>query len=259
MPKHIDIHNHILFKMDDGARNFRESARMIRAAVKDNIRLIVATPHVRPGSKRFDYEQYLLAIQRLNSYCIEKEYDLRIAGGAEILWNRETIRMLRQKAVPTMNQTRFVLVEWKISSSREEIFSSVRELTNAGYKVICAHVERYPSLRKRKVIESLKDMYDARIQIDSEAMTEKCSWRTRSFINRLLRNRLVDYVATDAHGLHNRPIRLNEAYRLLKKKYGKKYALSLTLKNQRELFAEEESLWDSQADLRKRTDGNTQE
>lgn len=101
--------------------------------------------------------QYSLALDQLNSYCAAKAYGLQIVGGAEIKWNENTIRLLKQGLVPTMNNTRFVLVEWSASSRYEDICDSLRELTNAGYKVICSHVERYRSLYKRRAIPTIGD------------------------------------------------------------------------------------------------------
>ena len=49
MLKYIDIHNHILFGLDDGPKSIMESMKMIDMAAKEGIKTIVATPHVRPG------------------------------------------------------------------------------------------------------------------------------------------------------------------------------------------------------------------
>ena len=46
MSKHmIDIHSHILPKIDDGAENINITLEMIKNAVNDGIEKIVATPH----------------------------------------------------------------------------------------------------------------------------------------------------------------------------------------------------------------------
>src|SRR5205807_3070985 len=43
----IDLHTHILTRLDDGAQTLAESVSMARAAVADGVRVIAATPHVR--------------------------------------------------------------------------------------------------------------------------------------------------------------------------------------------------------------------
>ena len=45
----IDIHAHILPGVDDGAKNWEQSLEMAHMAVKDGIRVMVATPHLFKG------------------------------------------------------------------------------------------------------------------------------------------------------------------------------------------------------------------
>ena len=41
----IDIHNHILFGVDDGAKSLEESLKMLRIAKEQGINTVYATPH----------------------------------------------------------------------------------------------------------------------------------------------------------------------------------------------------------------------
>ena len=41
----IDIHAHILPGIDDGARNWEETGRLLEAAWAQGVRHIIATPH----------------------------------------------------------------------------------------------------------------------------------------------------------------------------------------------------------------------
>ena len=43
--KMIDIHNHILFNVDDGPKNLENMLMMLKQAKEQNINGIVATPH----------------------------------------------------------------------------------------------------------------------------------------------------------------------------------------------------------------------
>ncbi|WP_374719026.1 CpsB/CapC family capsule biosynthesis tyrosine phosphatase, partial [Parageobacillus toebii] len=46
----IDIHSHILPGVDDGAQTIDDAIAMARAAVKEGITTIIATPHHKNGS-----------------------------------------------------------------------------------------------------------------------------------------------------------------------------------------------------------------
>jgi len=45
----IDLHAHILPRLDDGAESLEESVEMCRISYGDGVRTIVATPHILPG------------------------------------------------------------------------------------------------------------------------------------------------------------------------------------------------------------------
>ena len=169
MLKYIDIHNHILFGLDDGPKSIMESMKMIDMAAKEGIKTIVATPHVRPGKKIFDHIQYSLALDQLNSYCAAKAYGLQIVGGAEIKWNENTIRLLKQGLVPTMNNTRFVLVEWSASSRYEDICDSF------GEKIAGCVLAVTFDFKITDKLEQAQKMFLNCIKFGNEALIVKCA------------------------------------------------------------------------------------
>ncbi len=46
----VDMHSHILFGVDDGARDLSESRRMLTTARAVGVNKIIATPHARSDS-----------------------------------------------------------------------------------------------------------------------------------------------------------------------------------------------------------------
>ena len=59
----IDIHSHILYGVDDGAKDYEESVKMLKEAHKAGIRTIVATPHVR--KPHFDKNKAKESLEKL--------------------------------------------------------------------------------------------------------------------------------------------------------------------------------------------------
>ncbi|WP_370657065.1 CpsB/CapC family capsule biosynthesis tyrosine phosphatase, partial [Klebsiella pneumoniae] len=45
----IDLHNHLLPGIDDGAEDISKSVELARLAVADGISHLVCTPHIHPG------------------------------------------------------------------------------------------------------------------------------------------------------------------------------------------------------------------
>ena len=46
----IDLHNHIIYNIDDGAKDIEESIEMAKAAQATGVDKIIATPHYKTNS-----------------------------------------------------------------------------------------------------------------------------------------------------------------------------------------------------------------
>ena len=79
----VDMHSHILFGVDDGARDLSESRRMLVAARSVGVDKIIATPHARSDSfnRQLVNERYFV----LKEIAEEKGIVLRL--GFEVHWN----------------------------------------------------------------------------------------------------------------------------------------------------------------------------
>ena len=224
-----DIHHHILYGIDDGPDSFERMARMLHKSSEDGVARIIATPHVTPGVRRFNLERYEQRLVEAQRYCAENGLPLEIYGGAEILYTPMTVTMLLDGRIPTMADTQYVLVEFLPDIEFRELFRAVRKLVYAGYRPILAHIERYSCLMHRlKRVYALKDDYEVCLQVNCNTILNPKGFWVRRGIRRLLDDEMVDFVATDAHNIRSRKTHMREAYRLLRRAYGREYATYLT-------------------------------
>ena len=74
----IDIHCHILPGTDDGPETIEESLAMCRIAALDGIKVIVATPHFRPGISESSQEKVsdriAILMDKVKQECIDFRY-----------------------------------------------------------------------------------------------------------------------------------------------------------------------------------------
>ena len=185
---------------------------MLRAAAADGITCVIATPHVMPGIAPFDGERFRQRLAALQSWCHDQALPLKLYSGAEIFYTPMTVQYLNEGRVPTMNGTAHVLVEFDPGERYEQIRKACGELTAHGYIPILAHTERYTALvRHPKAALALREELGLVYQINcGTIIAPKGFWQQR-FIKSLLKEGALDQIATDAHNITTRPVRMKEA------------------------------------------------
>ena len=62
------------------------------------------------------------------------------------------------------------------------------------------------------------------IQINADSVTGDNGWAVQRCTKALLKDHIVDYIASDAHDLKSRTPQLSKCYKYVVKKYGVEYA-----------------------------------
>lgn len=217
----LDMHHHLIFGLDyDGPKEPEDSFQMVEAAVEDGVTTIITTPHVMPGVQRFEIDKYLMNFDRVRAYCENYHPHLKLYTGAEIYYTSLTPELLRAGKIPTMADTRHVLVEFSTKISFDDLREALRQIVQAGYIPIIAHAERYECLvHLPKRIGKLRDELPLYVQINASLVNNKRGfWRNR-FFNQLMKNDWLDFIASDAHNVRSRRVNLSEAVQLMSEQY----------------------------------------
>lgn len=224
-----DIHQHLLWGLDDGPENEAQTRAMLAQNRAQGIAAAAATVHAAPGLTPVDGGLYRERLEEARQLCREDAPDLRLIPGAEIAWTWQTVSALRHKKVPTLGDTDYVLLELWRDISWKAAADAVYQLTRAGFCPVIAHAERYMAflLSPRETME-LRSRTGALIQINAASLLKPGGLLQRRFTRSLLREGAIDAVASDAHGRESRPINLLEAYQWLRSHTDESYARSLT-------------------------------
>lgn len=195
-----DIHHHLLYGLDDGARGADEMRAMLRRAAEDGISRIVATPHITPGVRPFNAEQYARALDEARDCCAKEGLAIEIHGGAEILYTDLACRFLEEGRAPTLADTRYVLVEFSPDERWERLHEALVHLRRAGFLTIVAHAERYECLVRHPArLEELRDELEICFQVNCASFLRSKGFFVNRFLKRMLERNLLDCIATDAH------------------------------------------------------------
>lgn len=222
-----DIHNHMLFGVDDGARSETDMRQLIDASYADGVRHLCFTPHYHPGYFGEHQEQIAFAFDMANQYAAERYPDLSLYLGNELRYERSCIEWLEQGRCQTLNATEHLLVDFLYPEPAENILDAMLRILNAGFTPVLAHVERYEKFhRDLREVDRLKS-WGVILQVDAQSPLGGLGHGSKVRARRLLDAGVVDLIASDAHDLTKRPPQLQPCYEFVARKYGADYARHL--------------------------------
>ena len=229
----IDIHHHLLFGLDDGARDIDVSLAMIDAAVADGITHIVCTPH---SNHRYEFNPQINE-ERLNAIRERANGKVTLGLGCDFHLSYDNILdALQHPRKYTINQRQYLLVEFADLSIPTSINETFYELTIAGMRPIITHPERNGVIQKNP--ERMEEWLQSGclVQITAGSLTSRFGKTAQILSHRFLEKNWVHFIATDAHNIESRPPRMRGAYDIIAKRYGQETADRLCLSNPRAVF-----------------------
>ncbi|KPA12196.1 Capsular polysaccharide synthesis, CpsB/CapC [Candidatus Magnetomorum sp. HK-1] len=208
----IDIHCHILPFIDDGPANINDSIEMLHCAEKDGIQTIVATPHSFDGVYLCTSEMIHQSIERLQNEIEKHNLSVTILPGMEVHICEQLHQKIIAKKAISLNNTRYILLELPGPFVPPHFKEVIFQLRLKGYYPILAHPER------NFVVQNDPDIiYDfiewgIFIQLTAASVTGFFGTQIKRLCKKMLLNRQVHFLASDAHSPGNRPPILSEAF-----------------------------------------------
>lgn len=224
----VDIHSHFLYGVDDGARTKEDMEAMLDAAHANGIAVLYATPHITPGIKSFDMELCRLHLEEAKAYCAARNYSMELRLGGELLYTPMFERYAMEHELPTLGDSEQILIEFLPDVSFSELEAAVDLSERLGYLPVLAHIERYKCMMRFTNAWKLKKKYNVCYQVNASTVLQRRGIYSDWMIHRWFSDRLIDYVACDAHNCRKRTYRMRTAFTALKQRYGKRYASYLT-------------------------------
>ncbi len=225
----IDIHNHTLFGVDDGAQSMDESVEMLVAAREQDIRKIILTPHYRRGMFSYPLEKIKENFEKLKVEAAGLDIELYL--GCEYHVNSEIVEHVQSGRCLTLGGSDYILTEYSYQTEYSAMVEYTNRLFSCGYIPVIAHVERYQCMQKKPVLCAELANKGALIQINADSVLGRAGFSAKQFCKKVLKNGWVDIVASDAHNLTDRACNLKECRAYIEKKYGSEYAKLLFCDN----------------------------
>jgi protein-tyrosine phosphatase len=237
----IDFHNHVLASVDDGAADTAQAVEALGRMRDAGVRTVIATPHVDASLIRYAelLDERLAEIERARAALLATApAGAHIELGVEL--KLDDPRPGCDDARLRLAGTDFVLVEFAymmIPPAAEQVFAHLRQ---AGRIPVLAHPERYVGLERRLDQVATWRRAGVYLQVNGPSLLGHYGTRAEQCAARLLREGLVDYVASDYHA--RGPFALGAWLKALRDGSGSEHAELLCVINPKRLLAGEPPL-----------------
>jgi protein-tyrosine phosphatase len=225
----IDLHTHILPAIDDGSDSLETSLAMARIAVGDGITVMACTPHIYPGLYMNHSAGIHAERDKLQTALDTYKIPLRLVVGADAHLVPELLEGLKSGRVPTINGSKYFLLEPSHHVAPPHFEQSVFETMAAGFQPVLTHPERLVWIEQHYDTFVALAHRGVWMQITAAAVLGKFGKRARYWSERMLDEGLVHILASDAHTTSMRSPRMAEAVERVASRVGQEEALRQVL------------------------------
>lgn len=200
------MHCHILPGLDDGPDTVDEAIKIAKAAVKEGVTTVVATPHCYNGVYTSPAGVIDEGCRLLNEHLVARKVPLVVLPGSEIRITNDTVQLWDDNQLVGLNGNRHVLLlELPNLFIVEGINLLIRRLVDKGVQPIIAHPERNPVILKQPEVVTSLIYHGAIMQITAGSLTGDFGRYSEACAERMCVADQVAIVASDVHpGRKNR-------------------------------------------------------
>ncbi|WP_232222251.1 tyrosine-protein phosphatase [Thioalkalivibrio paradoxus] len=196
----VDIHAHLLPGIDDGAKNLQQALNMARLAVADGTRALVVTPHHLNGVYRNPADGVRGHCASLRAALRREGIDLAIFPGSEChLVPELPAALVAGSALTVADRGRAVLVELPVHHVPFGATEILEELIAMGLQPIIAHPERNAEVAASPDMLAEWVAMGCLGQITAQSCNGRFGPRVQQAAESMVRQGLVQIVASDAH------------------------------------------------------------
>jgi protein-tyrosine phosphatase len=196
----IDIHNHILPRIDDGSKSVDQSLEMMNIYADLGIQKLITTPHIYKDLYPNTKHNIQIAYTKLHEASKNHSVEL-IDYAAEYMVDEFFINEINTKTVLLTCFDNYVLIEIPFFGDLKRLNEALFKLLNMGYLPILAHPERYSALHSTKEVEDLKQK-GALMQLNALSLIGFYGREVQKKASLWLQKGLYDVIGTDAHNAY---------------------------------------------------------
>ena len=195
-----DFHSHVLFGVDDGAKDEEMSLNMLRIAAESGTKVIVATPHFVRDRFQVPRNKIKAKVEKLRELAKENQIPIELYLGQEVYYSEQMLKYYEDGEIGTIENTRYMLVELPMREFHtERVIDGFYELQLKGIKVILAHPERYEEFIKKPDLINRFIEEGFLFQLNTGSIAGDFGKNVKKTAEVFLKNRVYSLIGSDAH------------------------------------------------------------
>lgn len=199
----VDIHNHILPDIDDGAKNVEESIELIKAFGEFGVKNFICTPHImhnyydntpktiKSSHKKLKKE---LTLHGLENVKTKKAAEHMIDANFETILESDKVMPLGDN---------HILIEMSYLQPSINFEIALKKVQEKQLFPVLAHPERYVYLHKDFDKYLFYKSMGVKFQLNMLSLTNYYGKEIKKVASKLLELGLYDFIGSDAHNLRH--------------------------------------------------------
>lgn len=195
----IDVHCHIIPKIDDGSPSFEESYKMFEEASKAGFTDLIATSHYVENHYEVDTIKRHAIVEAMNKLIKEKGINLKLHCGSEIYVTPNLLKLIEEKKASTLANSKYVLFELPMNQTVKYLEDVIFEIKASGLIPVIAHPERYSCVQDNPnfVYELIKE--GVLFQANFASISGYYGKQAKKTLVKLLKANMIHFLGSDSH------------------------------------------------------------
>lgn len=195
---HIDIHSHLLFGIDDGAKTFEDTLSLTTALMDFGVKEFITTPHIIQHVWENNTQIINTKKEEVVSLLKKSNLDIPFKAAAEYLMDDHFVKLFQSEPLLTLKDN-YVLVEMSYINAPIQLYDILFDLQVAGYKPVLAHPERYVFYHKNFSEYTKLKKTGCLFQLNMLSAVGYYGEGVFQTTKKLLESGMIDYVGSDVH------------------------------------------------------------
>lgn len=195
-----DIHCHLIYDVDDGCRNIKESIVLLKKMKSVGFDNVIITPHYIENSEyASENEEKLEKLENIKATLKKNNVDINVYLGNEIFISESIIQNVKDGKIYPLNNSKYLLIEFPFHNEILNLEDVLFEIKVNGYIPIIAHPERYDVFKHDySTVEKLKEA-GTLFQSNYSSILGYYGKHAKKLMKKMLKDGYIEYLGTDVH------------------------------------------------------------